>query len=272
MIINGIDLPLGKRALVMGILNVTPDSFSDGGRWEDPAAAVDRAAVMIDEGADIIDVGGESTRPGHIPVDAAEEIDRVIPVIEALRRRFAVALSIDTMKAAVARRALAAGAGMVNDVWGLQGDPEMAGVIAQAGVPCCLMHNRREARYRDLLGEVKTELQGIARCAEEAGIDSGKIVLDPGFGFGKTPEQNLCLLAGLSEITALGYPVLVGASRKSMIGKVLDLPPQERLEGTLAVSVMARIAGAGILRVHDVRANRRALAMTDAVAGQRRPL
>jgi len=249
----------------MGILNVTPDSFSDGGRYDTLEAAREQARSMEAAGADIIDVGGESTRPGHTPVSAAEEQRRVLPVIEALSETLSIPLSVDTSKAVVAEAAVGKGAAMINDVWGFRKDPEMAAVAARTGVACCLMHNRKRAEYRDLCGEIEAELRESVNIARRAGVEEEQILLDPGIGFGKTPEHNLTVLRELRRFTALGYPVLFGASRKSMIGKVLDLPIEDRLEGTIATTVLGIEAGGDVVRVHDVRANRRAAAMADAV-------
>lgn len=260
-------LEVGRRTLVMGILNVTPDSFSDGGRYLDVEAAVRRAHEMVEEGADIIDVGGESTRPGAVPVPEEEEKARVLPVIAALAASLPVPVSVDTYKAAVARAALAAGAAIVNDVWGLQRDPEMAAAVAASGAAVVVMHNRPAPDYAgDLMAEIKAFLRESAARARAAGVPDDRLVVDPGFGFGKTPEHNLEVTARLSELRGLGYPVLLGPSRKSTIGKVLDLPVGERLEGTAAVVALAAAQGADIVRVHDVRAMVRVVRMTDAVA------
>lgn len=256
---------LGSRTFVMGILNVTPDSFSDGGRFETLNAALAQARCMEREGADVIDIGGESTRPGHTPVSAEEELDRVLPVITALREQIPLPISIDTSKAEVAEAAIRKGASMVNDVWGFRRDPEIAGVVARHGTACCLMHNKEKAEYRDLLGEIEAGLRESLAIARKAGVPADEIILDPGIGFGKTPEHNLTVLRNLSRFTALGYPLLLGASRKSVIGKVLDLPVGERLEGTVAVTVIGVAAGFDVIRVHDVQANLRAAAMADAV-------
>ena len=255
----------GRRTYIMGILNVTPDSFSDGGRYDTLEAAREQARTLEAVGADIIDVGGESTRPGHTPVSAAEEQRRVLPVIEALGDILGIPLSVDTSKAVVAAAAVGKGAAMINDVWGFRRDPEMASVAARTGAACCLMHNRQRAEYRDLCGEIEAELLESVSIARRAGVEEEQILLDPGIGFGKTPEHNLTVLRQLRRFTALGYPVLLGASRKSMIGKVLDLPIEERLEGTLATTVLGIEAGVDVLRVHNVQANARAAAMADAV-------
>lgn len=263
--LDGKSFNLDKRTLVMGILNVTPDSFSDGGRHFNLETALQRALQMTAEGADIIDVGGESTRPGSVPVTAEEEAGRVIPVIAAIRSATSVPVSVDTSKAAVAEAALAAGAGMLNDVWGGTKDPEMLNLAARANVPVCLMHNRVEAIYTDVAGEVAAELSGSARAALAAGVKKENIILDPGIGFGKTPQHNLQLLKRLQEITGLGYPVLLGVSRKSVIGKVLDLPVDSRLEGTAATVAYGIMRGVKISRVHDVLAMKRVIRMTEAL-------
>lgn len=259
-------LTFGQRTLIMGILNVTPDSFSDGGRYNRLDAALARAEAMVEEGADIIDVGGESTRPGSTPVTAEEELARVMPVLERLAPRLSVPLSVDTSKAAVAERALGAGAALVNDVWGLQGDPALAGVVARAGVPVVVMHNKREAVYAgDLMEEIKAFLHASTERAVAAGLPREFVIVDPGFGFGKLPEHNLEVVRRLGELAGLGLPVLLGPSRKSTIGRVLDLPVEERLEGTAALVALGVAGGADIVRVHDVRAMSRVTRMADAV-------
>lgn len=275
----------GTRTFVMGIINVTPDSFSGDGVMAkaDPVqAAVTQAGLFLREGADILDVGGESTRPGSQPVDTGEELERVIPVIEAIRKAFPAALiSVDTYRAEVARQALAAGANWVNDVWGLRADPDLAAEIAARGAPVVLMHNRLkpgtaelQARlggryvgvdYADLIGDISRELLESVALAHGAGIPDAHIILDPGIGFGKTVAQNLALLDQLDEIKALGYPLLVGPSRKSFIGYTLDLPPEERLEGTAAAVALSIERGADIVRVHDVGVMARVARMTDAI-------
>jgi len=267
----------GARTYVMGIVNVTPDSFSgDGllsrGATDGPGAraAVEAAVAlgrrMVAEGADILDVGGESSRPGHEPVPAAEERARVVPVIEALRAALpGVALSIDTTKADVAGPALEAGADMINDVWGVAAEPELLRLAAARGVPIVLMHNRAEARYGNVVAEVIAELEAALERAEAAGVAREAIVVDPGIGFGKTPEQSLALLHDLASLRVLRSPILLGTSRKSTIGRVLDLPPGERLEGTLATTALGVAAGVDIVRVHDVAANVRAARVADAV-------
>lgn len=256
--------PTGKT-YVMGILNVTPDSFSDGGKWTHIDTTLQHVEQMIADGADILDIGGESTRPGYTKLSDEEEISRVTPVIEAVKQNFDIPVSIDTYKSRVAAAALAAGADMVNDIWGLKDDPNMAGVIAQAGVPCCLMHNRQQAVYQQYLSEVLDDLRQCVSLAKQAGIADQNIILDPGFGFGKTLEQNLMLMNRVEILHELGYPILLGASRKSMIGKTLDLPVDQREEGTLVTTVMGVIKHCMFVRVHNVRANRRAVDMTEAI-------
>lgn len=258
-------LPLKKRTLIMGILNVTPDSFSDGGRYYSPEKALAQAERMLEEGADIIDVGGESTRPGHVPVSEQEELERIIPVIEALARKLDAPLSVDTYKAGVAEEALQAGAHMVNDIWRLQGDSRMAEVTARFGVPICLMHNRRVNQYHDLIADILADLRESIDMALTAGIRPENILVDPGIGFAKGPAQNLDVMRHLEELKTLGYPILLGTSRKSMIGKVLDVPMDERVEGTAATVAFGIVRGADIVRVHDVLAMTRVARMTDAM-------
>ena len=255
----------GSRTYLMGVVNVTPDSFSGDGLAGDATAAADLAERMAADGAHLIDVGGESTRPGAAPVDADDELRRVVPAVEAIVRRVRLPVSVDTSKAVVATAALAAGAAMINDVWALGADPRMPSVAAEVGAPVVLMHNGRGAVYRDLVPDVIASLRSSIRLAEEAGITSENIIVDPGIGFGKTPEQNLELLRRLGELRVLGRPVLVGASRKSTIGLVLDLPPDERLEGGAATVAIAIANGADIVRVHDVKEMARVAKMSDAI-------
>lgn len=254
-----------QRVYIMGILNVTPDSFSDGGRYQTVDSALFHAQEMVEGGVDILDVGGESTRPGHVMISEEEEICRTAKVIEALKKNFDVPVSIDTYKSRVARTALSAGASLVNDIWGLKYDQKMAKVIAETGAACCLMHNRKEAVYSDLVTEVCADLLESIRLAEAAGIERERIMLDPGIGFGKTYEMNLEMLRRLGELKKLGYPLLLGASRKSVIGLTLDLPPEERLEGTLVTTVTAVMSGCSFVRVHDVKENLRAVRMAEAI-------
>ena len=259
----------GERTYVMGILNVTPDSFSGDGLLAavDPVAtAVARARVMVDQGADLLDVGGESTRPGHDPVDATEEAARVVPVIAAIRAALpAMPISIDTTKPEVAEAALHAGADLLNDVWGSDPAGPMADVAAAHGVPLVVMHNRHEAVYSDLVAEVRADLRAAVDRAIAAGVPASDVIVDPGIGFGKTADHNVALLRDLARLRELGQPILLGTSRKSTIGRILDLPPEERLEGTLATTALGIAAGVDVIRVHDVRANVRAARVSDAI-------
>ena len=260
----------GTRTYVMGILNVTPDSFSGDGLLAaggDPvAAAVVLGRQMVEDGADVLDVGGESTRPGHEDVPAREEANRVVPVIAALRAALPeTPISIDTTKPSVAAAALDAGAHVVNDTWGVAADGRLAELAGERGVPVVLMHNRAEARYSNLLAEILADLQRAIERAVRVGVRWADIVVDPGFGFGKAPEHNLALLHDLGALRLLGRPILLGTSRKSTLGKVLDLPADQRLEATLATTALAVAAGADIVRVHDVRPNVRVARMADAI-------
>jgi dihydropteroate synthase len=260
----------GSRTFLMGIVNVTPDSFSGDGLLHlsaDPvAAAVGQARAMIDDGADILDVGGESTRPGHEPVDVAEELRRVVPVIAAIRAALPDApISVDTTKREVAAAALDAGADLINDVWGVATDNAQLRLAAERGVPIVLMHNRNEPVYANVIAEVLADLRAAIDRALGSGVAEDSILVDPGFGFGKTSEHNLTLLRHLDQFIALGRPVLLGTSRKSTLGRVLDLPPEERLEATIATTALAAAAGVDIVRVHDVRPNARAARMVDAI-------
>ncbi len=259
----------GERTFVMGILNVTPDSFSGDGllRATDPVgAAVEQARRMVEEGADLLDIGGESTRPGHAPVDAADEIGRVIPVVAAVTDALPdVPLSIDTTKVVVAEAALAAGAHLLNDIWGTGQDAGMADLAASAGVPLLIMHNRAEAHYDDVVREVVDDLAAAVARAEEAGVAPADLLIDPGIGFGKTADHNVTLLRHLEALRSLGRPILVGTSRKSTIGRILGLPPEGRLEGTLATTALAIAAAADLVRVHDVQANVRVARVSDAI-------
>ncbi len=250
---------------VMGILNVTPDSFSDGGRWNHMDDALFHAQSMIDEGADILDIGGESTRPGYTRISDEEEIARVAPVIEAVKSRFDIPISVDTYKSGVAKAAIAAGADLVNDIWGLKADPKMAEVIARANVPSCLMHNRKTAVYNQFLEDVVADLKETLTIAERAGICKDTIILDPGVGFAKSYEQNLAITNHLEVVDALGCPILLGTSRKSMIGLTLDLPSDQREEGTMVTTVWAVQKGCMFVRVHNVQANVRAIKMAEAL-------
>jgi len=268
------ELVLGRRTLIMGIVNVTPDSFSDGGRFLSPRAAVDQGLRLLEQGADILDLGGESTRPGAEPVSAAEESARVLPVIRGiLDRRPQAVVSIDTYKAAVAEAALEAGAQIVNDVTALRGDPDMAGLVARRGAGLILMHMRgeprtmqKDPRYEDVVAEVSAFLRERARAAREAGVAREAIVVDPGIGFGKNLEHNLALMRHLGSLRALGYPVLLGASRKTCIGQLTGREqPRDRLWGTLGAHVVGAALGADVVRVHDVAPLKEALSVADAI-------
>lgn len=256
---------LGERTYIMGILNVTPDSFSDGGRYNTIDNALEQVKKMIEYGVDIIDIGGESTRPNHIPVEEDEEIKRVIPIIKAIREKYDIPISIDTYKGKVAEAAINAGADLINDVWGFKKDPYMAEVAAKYDVPCCLMHNRHNTEYKNIIGDMIADLEESIRIALEAGVKKENILLDPGVGFAKTYEQNLYVMNKLEKFKALGYPILLGTSRKSMIGLTLDLPVDERVEGTVATTVIGIMKGCDFVRVHDVKENKRAAVMTDKI-------
>ena len=253
-------IPLGRQTHVVGILNLTPDSFSDGGEFSNVDRAEQHFEAMLAAGADMIDIGGESTRPGHRPITVAEEIDRVIPFIQRIRLRSDALISVDTSKAEVAAAALKAGADIINDVWGLQRDVNMAETIAQANAACILMHNRacdQAGLATDVVADVQSFLRRSVELALTAGIRADAIILDPGFGFGKTYEENWILMQRLQELKDLGFPLLVGASRKSMLARLLDLKdPKQRLSGTLATTAWAIQAGVDFVRVHDVQANR----------------
>lgn len=270
MKIRNTEFDVKNHTYIMGILNVTPDSFSDGGKWDTLDHAMKHVETMLADGADLIDVGGESTRPGHTPVGAQEEIERVLPVIEAIRSRFDVPISVDTYKGSVADASLKAGADLINDVWGLKYDPEMAPVIARHNAPCCLMHNKENTEYNNFLVDMLSETQECVNIARRAGIKDENIILDPGVGFGKTYEMNLETMNHLELFQHLGFPVLLGTSRKSMIGLTLDLPVDQRVEGTLATSVIGVMKGCAFVRVHDVKENRRVIQMTEAILGRNR--
>jgi len=268
---NGEPLVWGKRTYVMGIINVTPDSFSGDGLGADIPAIVDQALRFQQEGADFLDVGAESTRPGYQPISADEELRRLIPALEAIADRVNLPLSVDTYKSQVAARAIATGAVIINDIWGLKADPELARVAAEAGTPLIIMHNQETRQYRDLLPDIFASLNHSANLALEAGVPQQNIILDPGIGFGKTPDHNLEILKRLDEFKALGYPLLVGTSRKSTIGLVLGLPVSERVEGTAATVAFSIAGGADIVRVHDVKAMVRVCRMSDAIIRGWRP-
>lgn len=262
----GRELEFGERTLIMGILNLTPDSFSDGGDYISVDKAIAHAKEMLRDGADIIDIGGESSRPGHVRISAEEELTRVIPVIKRLTQETNAILSIDTIRAEVAEEAIKNGIHIINDIWGFQEDSRLATIAAKYGTAVVLMHNQNGSKYEgDMIEEIKGFLIKSVEIAKEAGVKDDKIVLDPGLGFGKTSEQNLIVLRRLWEIKTLGYPVLLGASRKSMIGKILDVPPKDRDEGTIAANVIGIMQGVDIIRVHNVLSNTRAAKVTDAI-------
>lgn len=263
---------LKHQTYMMGILNITPDSFSDGGKYNDMDLALRRVEQMVQEGADIIDIGGESTRPGYTKITPEEEILRIVPIIEQVSSRFDVPISVDTYKSSVALAAIEAGAHMINDIWGLKYDEKLAEVIAKKKVPCCLMHNRTlQMEDADVvtpetcMNQVISDLEETIQIARTAGIPDSKIILDPGIGFGKSYEMNLWVLNRLEQMHCLGFPVLLGTSRKSVIGLSLNLPTEERLEGTIATTVIGVMKGCSIFRVHDVRENARAAKMTKMI-------
>ena len=268
---GGKPLVWGRRTYIMGIINVTPDSFSGDGLAGDLGAIVRRAVEFQEAGADFIDVGAESTRTGNQPLDAGEELERLLPVLDALAGKVKIPISVDTYKAPVARRALEAGATMINDVWGLKADPAIARAAADTGAPLVLMHNQETTQYRDLLPDIFRSLSQSKQTALDAGVPEDNIILDPGIGFGKTAEHNLVILRRLDEFKSLGSPLLVGTSRKSTIGRVLDLPPDQRLEGTAATVALCIAGGADIVRVHDVSEMVRVCRMSDAVVRGWRP-
>lgn len=265
MKIGNTEFKLGERTYVMGILNVTPDSFSDGGKFNNIEAALKKTKELIDDGADIIDIGGESTRPNFEVVKAEEEIKRVVPIIKAIKENFDIPISIDTYKSETAKAAIEAGADLINDVWGFKKDKNMGKVAYEYGVPCILMHNREKAEYNNLMEDVISDLEESINIALEAGVKKENIILDPGIGFAKTLEENLKVMNNLEKIRDMGYPVLLGTSRKSMIGLTLDLPVDKRLEGTIATTVLGIVKGCEFIRVHDVLENKRACIMTDAI-------
>lgn len=265
MIIGSKEFDLKNHFYMMGILNVTPDSFSDGGKFDDMDKALYQVEKLVGDGTDILDIGGESTRPNHIKITSQEEIERVCPIIEKVKQRFDIPVSLDTYKSDVAKAGLAAGADLINDIWGLKWDGTMAEVIADAGVPCCLMHNRRNMDYKDVVEDMLTDLGESVDMALEAGISKENIMLDPGIGFAKDLNMNLSVMKHLERMKELGYPVLLGTSRKSMIGLTLELPVEEREEGTLTTSIMGLMAGCSVFRVHDVKTNLRGLRMAEAI-------
>lgn len=266
LVIHGHTLDFGKETIVMGILNVTPDSFSDGGRFDAVDSALEHAKRMVADGAKIIDIGGESTRPGHTAVTAKEEMARILPVIRAIRKELDVLISVDTFKSEVARAAVEAGAHIINDIWGATYDPEIAKVAADYKVPIILMHNRQDENYgEDFWGSVKSDLERSIEIARQAGVDDRFIWLDPGIGFAKTHEQNIEMMKNLSNLVDMGYPVLLATSRKRMIGNVLNLPVDERMEGTAATCCYGVDKGCHMVRVHDVLPIARMMKMMDAL-------
>lgn len=255
---------LDGKTYICGILNVTPDSFSDGGQHNTLDNALFHVEKMINEGMDIVDIGGESTRPGYTRISDEEEIERVVPVIEAVNARFDIPISLDTYKSGVAKAGIKAGANLINDIWGLK-NGDMAQVVSEGNVACCIMHNRQEAVYNDFMSDVINDLKESLVIAKKAGIPDDKIILDPGVGFAKSYEQNLIVMQQMERINQLGYPVLLGCSRKSVIGLTLDLPTTERLEGTLVTTVLAVQKKAMFVRVHDVKENARAVKMAETL-------
>jgi dihydropteroate synthase len=271
IVANGEPLVWGRRTYVMGIINVTPDSFSGDGLGSDIPAIVEQARRFQEEGADFLDVGAESTRPGHEPISAEVELQRLVPALESIAASVRLPISVDTYKSEVARRALDSGAVIINDVWGLKADPKVAEVAAEAGAPLILMHNQETRQYRDLLPDILASLRHSVQQAHRAGVPRENIILDPGIGFGKTPDHNLEVLGRLDEFKTLGYPLLVGTSRKSTIGLVLDLPVDQRMEGTAATVALSIARGADIVRVHDVKEMVRVCRMSDAIIRGWRP-
>lgn len=265
MKIGNKEFDVKNKTYIMGILNVTPDSFSDGGKFNEKDAALFHVEKMIEEGADIIDIGGESTRPGYTFVEIPEEIERTAPIIELVKSRFDIPVSIDTYKSEVALAAIKSGADLINDIWGLMYDNNMARVIADNNVTCCLMHNRKEHNYTNFGDDLFTDLSYILNLALKAGIKEQNIILDPGVGFQKTYEENLWVLNNMEKLSLLGCPWLLGASRKSVIGNTLNLPADQRLEGTLATTALAVMKGASFVRVHDIIENKRLIQMLEAV-------
>lgn len=269
---DGESLIWGRRTYVMGIINVSPDSFAGDGLASDIPAVVEQALRFQAEGADLLDIGAQSTRPGHTPISVEEEQARLLPALEALAPEVALPISVDTYRSPVASRAVEAGAGLINDIWGLKADPKIAEVAAHHGVPLILMHNQEGTDYPDLLPGIFASLRKSILLATDAGVEPGNIILDPGIGFGKTPDHNLEVLRRLKEFRALGHPLLVGTSRKSTIGRVLDLPVDQRVEGTAATVALSIVGGADIVRVHDVKEMVRVCRMTDAIVRNWRPV
>ncbi len=268
MKISGREFDVNNHTYIFGILNVTQDSFSDGGKFNNLEAALAHADQMIAEGVDIIDIGGESTRPGFTPISAHMEIEAVVPVIEAIKKKYDVLISLDTRKAEVARAGIASGVDIINDVDGLKGDSEMASVIAESGLSCVIMHNRENTNYVNLMDDIIKDLKGSLYIAKCAGIADDKIILDPGIGFAKDTAQNLEVLRNLERFNELKFPMMLAHSRKSVIGNTLDLPVDQRLEGTLALTALAVFNRYGFVRVHDIKENRRVIDMLEAVYGR----
>lgn len=265
MIIGTKNFDTKNKTYIMGILNVTPDSFSDGGKYNQIDTSLKHVEQMITDGADIIDVGGESTRPGYQLISDNDEIERVVPVIEAIKKNFDIPISLDTYKSQVALEGIKAGADLINDIWGLKYDNRMASVIADTKVSCCLMHNRDNMNYIDFMKDVAMDLDETINIAHKAGISKDQIILDPGVGFSKTYEMNLEVIRNLDQLHMLGLPILLGTSRKSVIGLTLNLPSDQRLEGTLATTVIGVIKHCSFVRVHDVLENKRIIKMTEAL-------
>lgn len=268
LVLNNIELDYTKETVVMGILNVTPDSFSDGGKYNSVEAAVVQAKKLVADGAKIIDVGGESTRPGYVRISDEEEIARVVPVIKAILAEVSVIISIDTYKSAVARAAVEAGAHMINDIWGAKADPEIAYVAAELNVPIILMHNRENAEYIDYWSQFMEDLEESINIAKAAGVPAHHIILDPGIGFVKDLQQSIETMQRLDELVSMGYPVLLATSRKRMIGAILNLPVDERVEGTATTCTYGVQKGCHLVRVHDVKEVARAVRMMDALVGK----
>lgn len=265
MIIGNKDFNVKNKTYIMGILNITPDSFSDGGKYNKIDKALLHCEEMISQGADIIDIGGESTRPGHKVITSEEEKKRVIPVIKEIKKRFDIPISIDTYKSTVAKAAIEVGADIVNDIWGLKADKDMAELVKKSDVVCIITHNSSSGIYNDFLNDVIKELNESINIAKNIGISQNKIIIDPGIGFGKSYENNIEITKNIDLLVKLGYPVLYAASRKSMIGNTLNLPENKRLEGTIATSVWACINGCSFIRVHDVNENKQAVKMIEKI-------
>lgn len=268
LVLNGIPLDFQKETVIMGILNVTPDSFSDGGKYDSIDAAITQAKRMVAEGAKIIDIGGESTRPGHIPVSEQEELERILPIIRALASEVPAIISVDTYKANVARAAIEAGAHIINDIWGAKKEPKIAQVAAELGVPIILMHNRQDEDYVDYWADFKKDMQESIGIARQAGVPDAHIMLDPGIGFVKNLQQSIETMQRLDELVAFGYPVLLATSRKRMIGTILNLPVDERVEGTAATCAFGVQKGCHLMRVHDVKEVARTVKVMDALVGK----